>query len=189
MSVSDTDKSSNLKTKKVTNMITEYNTRLFHEPENREKKNQVDELFTLADKDIRYAHNKLFKVQQKVLNLSQNPFKEKTNEEKETLELLSTMYRATIIRELQDVVKRASYMIEEFQKHQKNRFEKLDDIFEAITNQIEKKRQERKDSDDWYRNLIAESKYIEEMRQLEALKHELFHIKEEAHETYEQDAA
>jgi hypothetical protein len=171
------------------NMITEYNTRLFHEPENHEMKSQADELFELAVKDIRYAHNKLFKVQQKVLNPSEDFFKEKTTEKKETLELLSTMYRATIIIELQDVVERATYMLEEFRKHQKNRFAKLDENFEAIANQIEQKRQERENSEDKYRNQIARNCYIDEMRQLEALKHELFHMKEKAQKTYEQDAA
>jgi len=170
-------------------MITEYTTRMFPEPENREKKNQVDELFTLADKDIRYAHNKLNKVQQKVLNLSQNAFKVKTTEEKETLELLSTMYRANIIRELQDVVERASYMIEEFQKHQKNRFEKLDVIFEEITNQIEKKRQEREYSDDEDRNLRAQGCYSEEMRKLDDLKRELLRMKDKTQNTAKRDAA
>lgn len=170
-------------------MITEYTTRMFHETENHEKKSQVDELFALADKDIRYAHNKLKKVQQKVLNLSQYPFKEKTTEEKETLELLSTMYRATIIRELQDVVERASYMIEEFQKHQKNRFAKLDDIFEAITNQIEQKRQEREASDDWYCKTIAQNSFISEMRQLDDLKRELLRMKDKTQNTAKRDAA
>ena len=170
-------------------MITEYTTRMFHEPENREKKNQVDELFTLAGKDIRHAHNKLNKVQQNVLNLSQDAFKDKTTEEKETLELLSTMYRANIIRELQDVVERASYMIEEFQKHQKNRFEKLDVIFEEITNQIEKKRQEREDSDDDYLNLLAQGCYSEEMRKLDDLKRELLRMKDKTQNTAKRDAA
>lgn len=170
-------------------MITDYTTRMFHEPEIREKKSQVDELFALADKDIRYAHNKLNKVQQKVLNLSQDAFKEKTTEEKETLELLSTMYRATIIRELQDVVERASYMIEEFQKHQQNRFAKLDEIFEAIANQIEQKRQEREESDDEYRNLLAPGCYSEEMRQLDELKQELLRMKKDALNANKRDAA
>lgn len=170
-------------------MITEYTTRMFHEPENREKKNQVDELFTLADKDIRYAQNKLNKVQQKVINLSQDAFKEKTAEEKETLEILSTMYRATIIRELQDVVERASYMIEEFQKYQKTRFEKLDIIFEEISNQIEKKRQEREDSNDEYRNLLAPGCYSEEMRKLDDLKRELLLMKDKTQNTAKRDAA
>lgn len=170
-------------------MITEYTTRMFHEPENREKKNQVDELFTLADKNIRYAHNKLNKVQQQVLNLSQDAFKEKTTEEKEILELLSTMYRGTIIRELQDVVERASYMIEEFQKHQQNRFAKLDEIFEAITNQIEQKRQERENSDDEYLNLLAPGRYSEEMRQLDELKNQLLDMKAKTQNTAKPDAA
>ena len=170
-------------------MITEYTTRMFYEPENREKKSQVDELFALADKDIRYAHNKLNKVQQKVLNLSQYPFNEKTTEEKETLELLSTMYRATIIRELQDVVERASYMIEEFQKHQQNRFAKLDEIFEAIANQIEQKRQERENSDDEYLSEIAPGYYIDEMRQLDDLKRELLRMKDKTQNTAKRDAA
>ena len=63
-------------------MITEYQTNFFDDPENPKKKHQLDDLYTLANKDIRYAQNKLFKVQAEVLKMSEEAFyKEKTSQE------------------------------------------------------------------------------------------------------------
>ena len=85
-------------------MITEYNTRLFRDPENPEKNNRVDELFNLADKDIRYAFNKIIKVREKVVRLSTNQLQVSTTEDVETVELISTFYNAALITELENIL-------------------------------------------------------------------------------------
>lgn len=169
-------------------MITEYQTNFFDDPENPKKKHQLDDLYTLANKDIRYAQNKLFKVQAEVLKMSEEAFyKEKTSQEIEALELISTMRDSGIIKELQQIASQATFLLEAFQKHQKNRLDKLDDIFEAVENQIEKKRQERATASDEYLKKIANSSYHNEMQRFEYLKNKLISMKKEVQETTEQD--
>lgn len=170
-------------------MITEYNTRLFHEPENSENKSRVDELFELAEKDIRYAVNKIIKVREKVVRLSTNQLEVSEPEDVETVELLSTFYNGFLIFQLEDFVSYTNNMLNDLKKYQQNRLEKIDEIAETIADQIEQKRQEREASDDWYCNEIARNSFINEMRQLDALKHELFRMKEKTQKSYEQDAA
>lgn len=169
-------------------MITEYQTTLFHKPDNHDKQSQVDELFDLACKDIRYARNKLYKVQDKILSLSRNSIKENTTEETDTVELLSTMYQASILSQLHEVADRATDMIKEFQNHQKNRLAKVDDIVDTIASQIDQKRQEREGSDDWYCNFIAQSSYDDEMAKLNVIKRELISLKEKAANDRREDA-
>jgi len=170
-------------------MITEYNTRLFRDPENPEKNNRVDELFNLADKDIRYAFNKIIKVREKVVRLSTNQIQVSTTEDIETVELLSTFGNGLLIAELEDFVSYTNSMIDDLKKYQQNRLENIDEIAETIADQIEQKRQEREESDDSYCNMIARNSFINEMRQLDTLKSELRRMKEKTQKTYEQDAA
>ena len=170
-------------------MITEYNTRLFRDPENPEKNNRVDELFNLADKDIRYAFNKIIKVREKVVRLSTNQLQVSTTEDVETVELISTFYNAALITELENIVSYTSSMLEDLRKYQKSRLGKIDAIAETIADQIQQKHQEREESEDETLNRLAPSCYINEMRQLDALKSDLRHMKEKTQKTYEQDAA
>lgn len=170
-------------------MITEYNTRLFRDPENPEKNNRVDELFNLADKDIRYAFNKIIKVREKVVRLSTNQLQVSTTEDVETVELISTFYNAALITELENIVSYTSSMLEDLRKYQKSRLGKIDAIAETIEDQIQQKHQEREECDDEYPNIFAQLHYSEEMKQLDALKRELLLMKEKTQNTPERDAA
>ena len=170
-------------------MITEYNTRLFHEPENSENKSRVNELLELAHKDIRFAFNKIAKVREKVVRLSTNQLEVSEPEDIETIELISTFGNAALITELEHFVSYTNSMLNDLKKYQRSRLEKIDDIANAIADQIGQKLQEREESDDRYCNEIAPNSFINEMRQLDTLKYELFHMKERVQKTYEQEAA
>ena len=170
-------------------MITEYNTRMFHETENHEKKSRVDELYKLATNDIRYAFNKIEKVRDKVMRLSTNQLFVSKPEDIETVELLSTFNNASLITVLDHFVSYTNDMLKDLKEYQQNRLEKIDEIAETIANQIEKKRQEREDSDDEDRNILAPGRYSTERQMLEELKCELLHMKDDTHISETRDAA
>ena len=170
-------------------MITEYNTNFFNDPEIYNEKSRVDELCKLAHKDIRYAFNKIAKVRDKVVRLSTNQLEVSEPEDIETVELISTFGNAALITELEQFVLYTNSMLNDLKKYQQSRLEKIDEIAEAIANQIEQKRQEREESDDEHLNLLAPSCYSDEMRQLDTLNCQLRHMKEKTQNTYEQDAA
>ena len=162
---------------------------MFHEPENREKKSRVDELYKLATNDIRYAFNKIEKVRDKVMRLSTNQLFVSKPEDIETVELLSTFNNASLITVLDHFVSYTNDMLKDLKEYQQNRLEKIDEIAETIANQIEKKRQEREDSDDEDRNILAPGRYSTERQMLEELKCELLHMKDDTHISETRDAA
>jgi len=170
-------------------MITEYQTSLFHKPENNGTKSRVDELCELAEKDIRYAFNKIQKVRDKVVRLSTNQLEVSEPEDIETVELLSTFYNGALISKLEHFMSYTNSMLKDLKKYQQSRLEKIDEITETLADQIEQKRQDREESDHEYRNLLAPVCYSEEMRKLDDLKRELLRMKDKTQNSKMRDAA